>query len=101
MVNDICANVQKVIINILIKKTLRAAEKYEVKSILIGGGVAANLTLREEFKTQIAKQGLDIDFCVPERYLCTDNAAMIAASAAFNHKALEWQKVDANPGLYF
>lgn len=100
-VNDICANVQKVIINILIKKALSAAEKYEVESILIGGGVAANQTLRDQFAAAIKDKQLPIGFSVPDRKLCTDNAAMIAASAVFNNKIVEWKKVDANPGLYF
>jgi N6-L-threonylcarbamoyladenine synthase len=38
---------------------------------------------------------------VPQKSLCTDNGAMIAAAAAFNFQPVPWQKITANPGLYF
>ncbi len=100
-VNDICANVQKVIIGILIKKTLKAAEKYGVKSIILGGGVAANQTLRNELKSSLESKPKGVKLFVPEKYLCTDNAAMIATAAFYNHRVINWKKVDADPGLYF
>ncbi len=101
MVNDICANVQKVIIGILIKKTLRAAREYKVKSILLGGGVAANQTLRDQLQEEINQANLGFKLFIPERFLCTDNGAMIASSAFYNNQIQNWQKVDADPGLYF
>jgi N6-L-threonylcarbamoyladenine synthase len=101
MVNDICANVQNVIIGILDKKTLRAASTYGVKSILLGGGVAANQTLRESLQLSIVNNQLSLKLFVPERFLCTDNAAMIAAAAFYNDNTVNWRKVDADPGLYF
>lgn len=91
---DISFSVQKAIIDVIVKKTIRAARKYNAKSILIGGGVAANETLRKTFE-------LEIPFFVPEKRLCTDNAAMIAAAAFFNNKTENWQKIEANPSLYF
>lgn len=98
---NISASVQKAIIDVLVKKTLRAAQKYSAKSILIGGGVAANQALLNEFELKIENLKLKIPLFVPEKRLCTDNAAMIAAAAFFNNKHEGWQKVDANPGLYF
>lgn len=100
-VNNICANVQKVIIGILIKKTLKAAEKYGVKSIILGGGVAANQTLRDELEASLESRLPGVKLFVPEKYLCTDNAAMIATAAFYNHQVVNWKKVDADPGLYF
>jgi N6-L-threonylcarbamoyladenine synthase len=85
----------------LIKKTFRAVNEFGAKSILLGGGVASNQTLRDKFALEIRNLKLEIPFFVPDKKLCTDNAAMIAAAAFFNHEATEWQKVSANPELYF
>lgn len=98
-INDLCAGVQESIIDVLIKKTLKAAEKYKVKSILLSGGVSANQTLREEFKKEIEDTG--IKFFAPARNLSTDNAAMIASAAFFNYKEEPWDKIIADPELYF
>ncbi len=100
-VSDICANVQKVIVGVLIKKTLVAAEKFGARSILLGGGVAANQTLRDELLQNTKYKLSNTEVFVPDRKLCTDNAAMIAAAAFYNDQTVNWQKVEANPGLYF
>ncbi len=110
-ISDICASFQKAIIDVLVKKTLKAAEQYNAKSILLGGGVAANNSLRENFKFQISNFKLSAKLFVPTKSLCTDNAAMIAAAAYFSAKGrsasggnkidVPWQKLDANPNLYF
>ena len=52
-VEDISASVQKAIVDVLIKKTLKAAQKYNTKSILLAGGVAANNKLRQQFELEI------------------------------------------------
>ncbi len=100
-IQDICACLQKTIIEVLIYKTLKAARKYKVKSILLGGGVAANQTLRKEFESTIYHLPSTIKLFVPDKKLCTDNGAMIAAAAFFNFKEVQWQKITANPELYF
>lgn len=100
-ISDICASFQKTVIDVLVRKTLTAAEKYNVKSILLGGGVAANSKLREELQTAIDKSDIDAKFFVPSRKLCTDNGAMIGAAAFYNDDFLDFRKVDANPNLYF
>lgn len=100
-IQDVCACLQKTIIDILISKTLKAAEKYKAKSILLGGGVAANQALREELKSSIVNRQSSIKLFVPTKSLCTDNAAMIASAAFFNYKEVMWQKLTANPELYF
>jgi N6-L-threonylcarbamoyladenine synthase len=58
---------------------MRAAEKHEVRSLLVTGGVAANSGLREKFTQNAAERGYPVYF--PSRTLSTDNAAMIAAAA--------------------
>ncbi len=98
---DICASTQEAIIRVLIRKTLKAAKQFKVKSILLGGGVAANQKLRDEFKLEIRNWKLEIPLFVPEKSLCTDNGAMIAAAAVFNYKQVPWKKIMANPELYF
>lgn len=96
---DLCASLQKTIIDVLIKKTFLAVENYNAKSVLIGGGVAANSTLIQEFKNKGEKQQIKI--FAPNKFLCTDNGAMIGAAAYFNQKPIDPLKLDANPELYF
>lgn len=100
-INDICAAVQQAIIAVLIKKTLKAAKEYNVKSILLSGGVAANQTLKEQFELFAIRYLPYAKVFSPEKTLCTDNAAMIAAAAAYNFKPTPWKKLTANPELYF
>lgn len=98
---DICAGVQQAIIRVIIKKTLKAAEKHRVKSILLGGGVAANQTLTQQLRLEIENLKLNIELFVPAKSLCTDNAAMIGAAAFYNGEQKSWKDIDANPELYF
>ena len=100
-IQDICACLQKTIIDVLVFKTIKAAQKYKTKSILLGGGVAANQILKETFELKIENLKLKIPLFVPEKRLCTDNAAMIATAAFFNYKEVQWQTLTANPELYF
>ena len=99
--SDLCASFQQAVIDVLINKTLKAAKKHKAKSILLGGGVAANQKLRDDFELKIENLKLKIPLFIPEKRLCTDNAAMIATAAFFNYKPLEWKKITANPELYF
>jgi len=100
-IHDICACLQKTIIDILIYKTLKAAKKYNVKSILLGGGVSANQMLQNELMLNTKYQIPNTEIFVPTKILCTDNAAMVATAAFFNYSEVPWQKITANPELYF
>ncbi len=100
-IRNISFALQEAIFAVLTKKTLRAAEKFKAKSILLGGGVAANQTLRKRFELEIRNLKLEIPLFIPEKRLCTDNAAMIAAAAFFNNEEADWKKISANPELYF
>jgi len=75
-VEDLAAAFQHAVVEVLVEKTLRAAERFPVSRIIIGGGVAANLLLRQTFQE---RSELPV-FCARPA-LCTDNAAMIAAAA--------------------
>ncbi len=96
---DLCASLQEAIVDVLVKKTLKAAMQYNAKSILLSGGVAANRSLRDRFSALSSKSS--IKFFVPEKNLCTDNAAMIASAAFYNYSTVDWKNVTANPQLYF
>ncbi|MDP3941243.1 MAG: tRNA (adenosine(37)-N6)-threonylcarbamoyltransferase complex transferase subunit TsaD [bacterium] len=98
--SDFCASVQWSIVDVLVKKTIKAAKFYNVKSILLGGGVAANQMLREQMQLNARRYELDATTFVPRKELCTDNAAMIAAAGFFT-KPASWQEVTANPELYY
>ena len=63
----------------LVSKTLAAARAYDVATLFVTGGVAANNELRQRFECDAAMEGLPVFF--PSRSLSTDNAAMIAAAA--------------------
>ena len=63
----------------LVAKTLEAAQAYDVATLFVTGGVAANNELRQRFEIESAQRGLPVFF--PSRPLSTDNAAMIAAAA--------------------
>jgi N6-L-threonylcarbamoyladenine synthase len=76
---DLVASFQRAIVEDLVGKTLAAASAYDVATLFVTGGVAANQELRLTFEREGAKQGLPVYF--PSRPLSTDNAAMIAAAA--------------------
>lgn len=76
---DLVASFQRAIVEDLVRKTLTAAAAYDVATLFVTGGVAANQELRQTFEREGAKQSLPVFF--PSRPLSTDNAAMIAAAA--------------------
>jgi N6-L-threonylcarbamoyladenine synthase len=73
---DVAASYQEAIIDVLVEKTLRAAEINSVSRLVVCGGVAANSRLRERFTEESGRKGFDA--YIPPPVLCTDNAAMIA-----------------------
>jgi N6-L-threonylcarbamoyladenine synthase len=70
---------QESVVDVLVTKTLKAAERSDARTIVLGGGVAANAVLRQRL-TEGAR-ALGVPLVVPEPSLCTDNAAMIGAAA--------------------
>ncbi len=97
--NQVCFAIQKAIIDVLVAKTVKASSKYGASMILVGGGVSANQTFKEQLANEALKNGVSTLF--PEIKYSTDNAAMIGAFALMNGKQTHWQKVKANPELYF
>jgi N6-L-threonylcarbamoyladenine synthase len=76
---NLVASFQRSMVTDLVAKTLAAAREYEVETLFVSGGVAANRELRTTFEREAGMQGLPVFF--PSRALSTDNAAMIAAAA--------------------
>ncbi len=103
IIQQLAYEVQEAITDVLVDKTLKAAKKYQAKSILLGGGVAANKRLAEKMKLEIGKAQrapeLEIDLFIPPPSLCTDNAAYIASYAYFHNKPVPWQEIQAKPDL--
>jgi len=79
-VSDVCAAFQSAVTAVLARKTLAAAEREGVRDVVLGGGVAANLELRERVTALATSRG--IRAIVPPLASCTDNAAMIAYTGA-------------------
>ncbi len=89
---DLVASFQRAMVEDLVSKTLAAARAYDVATLFVTGGVAANNELRETFERQGAQDGLPVYF--PSRPLSTDNAAMIAAAAYPKFLAKDFAAMD-------
>jgi len=76
--------IQQAIVEVLVKKTARAAKEFAARSIIIGGGVSANSALRQAM--QKAADELEIRFLSPAVDLSVDNAAMAGAAGYFAWK---------------
>ena len=82
---DLATSFQQAVVDVLVTKTIRAAKEYNVKQIILAGGVAANSGLRTGLSTAVETELTDVPLIIPSLSLCGDNAAMIGA-AAFLHK---------------
>jgi N6-L-threonylcarbamoyladenine synthase len=100
-IRAMCAEIQQAIIDVLIFKTLKTAKEFNVRSIILGGGVTANEELRRRFKVQSLKS--KVNFLVPPKNLCTDNAAMVAVAGYFHWPRKENksrdEEIEANANL--
>ena len=78
------ASFQEAVVDVLVAKARRAAEAVGARALALGGGVAANSLLREQFLEACADDGLQ--GFLPSRSMCTDNAAMIASAGWYRHQ---------------
>lgn len=90
---------QESVIDVVVTKALRAAKQYEVKQVVLCGGVAANRGLRATLQQKCEEKRIPL--IIPSPGLCTDNAAMIGAAAHVKYKLGEFAGLDmrADPGL--
>ena len=77
---DLAASTQAAIVDVLLKKSLKALDATGLKRLVVAGGVGANLALRQQLQTACQARGVRVHY--PELALCTDNGAMIALAAA-------------------
>ena len=82
---DLAASTQAAIVEVLVKKSLKALEATGLKRLVVAGGVGANRLLREQLDAACARRGVRVHY--PELHLCTDNGAMIALAAAMRLQA--------------
>lgn len=96
---DIACSFQESVVEVLVEKTYRASQAFDVKQVIVAGGVAANSRLREALRERFNDVGVTLS--IPPLSLCTDNAAMIGAAAFNDYQKQVFQglELNANPGL--
>jgi len=120
LITQMAYETQNAIVDVLVSKTIRAAKKYNVKTLMLGGGVAANKELRKRFQSVIPSDSEEsrgsgatrasknqqpttnnqqLKLYIPDYKFCTDNAAMIAVAAYFNPKYVSWSRLEPDPNL--
>jgi N6-L-threonylcarbamoyladenine synthase len=96
---DVAASFQAAVVDILVEKTVLAADKMAALTVLVSGGVAANSLLRRRLKEALAANNRRLLYPRPE--LCTDNAAMVACAGydLYRQKKFAGLDLNASPGL--
>ncbi len=97
---DFCASFEQAIVDVLVGKTVRAAKHYQLKTVILSGGVAANARLRETLRTELTQTLPHVIFQVPALKYCMDNGAMIAVAGYYlakEQKYTRWQDIGADP----
>lgn len=94
---DLACSFQNRVVNILTKKTFRALKQYDIKNLIVAGGVSANRGLREKL-TSLCNDN-NINLSMPDIKYCTDNAAMIASAGfyAYQNKIVSDIDLKAKP----
>jgi N6-L-threonylcarbamoyladenine synthase len=97
-INDVAASFQACIVDVLIKKVEWAVKKEGVQRVTLSGGVSANKELRKRMGELGKEKGIEV--FIPPVYLCTDNAAMIAAAGFHHFNSGNFAEPDLNPVAY-
>ncbi len=80
---DICASFEKLVVDELVEKSIKACKEYKINKIVLAGGVSANKQLREQLSA--TAKANNIDCYLPDLNYCTDNAAMIGSAAYYSY----------------
>jgi len=106
IIKDLAASVEQAIVDVLVEKTVRAARELKVKTLMMGGGVAANRKLRKLLRYKVKKVNKAIKVLLPEVVFSTDNGAVIALAGYYRSKKDEvrrmkygWRKIGVDPNL--
>jgi len=94
---DIAASFQTAVVDVLIKKTERAIERIGAKTVLLGGGVAANNELRRRLQTMCETVAPMKKLLVAPKQYCTDNAVMVASLAYYKYQARLFADLSLEP----
>jgi N6-L-threonylcarbamoyladenine synthase len=94
---DIAASFQAAVVDVLVKKTKRAAQKVLARTVLLGGGVAANSALREALQELCEKGRPPRRLLVAPKRYCTDNAVMVASLAYHKYRAGQFADLTLEP----
>jgi len=97
--NNICASVQKKIVDILLSNFERAAQEHKISHLAIAGGVSANSELRRRFQ-EMAEQR-NWESYIPRFEYCTDNAAMVGVAAYYKFLKKDFTRQDITPAPRF
>jgi len=82
-VNDLCCSFQEAVTDVLVSKSLKACKEYNVKQLIVAGGVSANKGLKEKLNKENSDSNLEI--CIPSIKYCTDNAVMISCAGYYRY----------------
>lgn len=96
---DIACSFQNKVIEILVDKVLLALKEYDVKQVLLAGGVSANKQLRETVTNKVKEKYNDVEVVIPPFWCCTDNAAMLAMAAYYSDEEVSKLDMGVDPSL--
>lgn len=99
-INDLCASFEEAVVEVLVKKTIRATLKHGAKTVFLAGGVSANRHLRADLENLMRDAAPDTEVVLPDLKYTTDNAAMIAMAGYFHFsgkKKTELKKMEPDP----
>ena len=98
-IEDVCCSFQEAVCDVLTYKAIKAVKKYKPKSLIIAGGVSANIRLKELMKERLNNIEQKICFYYPDKLLTTDNALMVNINAYFlikNKKIDNWKNIKSD-----
>ena len=98
---DLATSFQAAVVEVLVAKTLKACRNYDIKQLIVAGGVAANQGLRRDMQAALAAEFPQIELVIPPLRLCGDNGAMIGAAGSVFFKQgrrADWS-LNADPSL--